>query len=162
MKNPPAVQKGWVRSLGWEDLLEKGKAAHSSILAWRILWTVGLQRVGHNWVTFTLTSFQESDVHCIKTLAEENFEFILSVAPPAIFPRSLASLSPVQLFGTLLHSMGYSPLGSSGISQASPTQWTCVWANPGDSAGQGSLGCCSPWGHKESDMTEQLNNSQLC
>ena len=30
---------------------------------------------------------------------------------------------------------------------------------PGDSEGQGSLACCSPWGHKESDMTEQLNNS---
>ena len=30
----------WVRSLGWEDLLEKGKATHSSILAWRIPWTV--------------------------------------------------------------------------------------------------------------------------
>ena len=29
----------WVRSLGWEDSLEKGKATHSSILAWRILWT---------------------------------------------------------------------------------------------------------------------------
>ena len=30
---------------------------------------------------------------------------------------------------------------------------------PGDSEGQGSLGCCSPWGHKESDTTEQLNNN---
>ena len=29
---------------------------------------------------------------------------------------------------------------------------------PGDGEGQGSLACCSPWGHKESDMTEQLNN----
>ena len=29
----------WVRSLGWEDLLEKGKATHSSILGWRIPWT---------------------------------------------------------------------------------------------------------------------------
>ena len=29
---------------------------------------------------------------------------------------------------------------------------------PGDSEGQGSLACCSPWGHKESDMTEGLNN----
>ena len=36
VKNPPA----WVRSLGWEDPLEKGKATHSSILAWRITWTV--------------------------------------------------------------------------------------------------------------------------
>ena len=31
--------------------------------------------------------------------------------------------------------------------------------DPGDSEGQGSLACCSPWGHKESDMTEQLNNN---
>ena len=41
---------------------------------------------------------------------------------------------------------------------ASPTQWTWVWAAPGDSEGQGCLACCSPWGHKESDTTEQLKN----
>ena len=40
VKNPPAGQETWVRSLGWEDPLEKGKATHSSILAWRIPWTV--------------------------------------------------------------------------------------------------------------------------
>ena len=39
VKNPPAVQETWVRSLGWEDPLEKGKATHSSILAWGIPWT---------------------------------------------------------------------------------------------------------------------------
>ena len=33
VKNPPAMQKIWVLSLGWEDSLEKGKATHSSILA---------------------------------------------------------------------------------------------------------------------------------
>ena len=33
LKNPPAMQETWVRSLDWEDLLEKGKATHSSILA---------------------------------------------------------------------------------------------------------------------------------
>jgi len=36
VKNPPAIQETWVRSLGWEDPLEKGKAKHSSILAWRM------------------------------------------------------------------------------------------------------------------------------
>ena len=36
VKNLPAVQETWVRSLGWEDSLEKEKAAQSSILAWRI------------------------------------------------------------------------------------------------------------------------------
>ena len=40
IQNPPAMQEAWVRSLGWEDPLEKGKANHSSILAWRIPWTV--------------------------------------------------------------------------------------------------------------------------
>ena len=37
VKNPPAIQGTWVRSLGQEDLLEKGMATHSSILAWRTL-----------------------------------------------------------------------------------------------------------------------------
>ena len=36
VKNPPARQETWVRSLDWEDPLEKGMATHSSILAWRI------------------------------------------------------------------------------------------------------------------------------
>ena len=40
VKNVPAMQETWVLSLGWEDPLEKGKATHSSILAWRIPWTV--------------------------------------------------------------------------------------------------------------------------
>ena len=40
VKNPPAMQQTWVRSLGWEDPLEEGMATHSSILAWRVPWTV--------------------------------------------------------------------------------------------------------------------------
>ena len=40
VKNLPAMWETWVRFLGWEDALEKGKATHSSILAWRIPWTV--------------------------------------------------------------------------------------------------------------------------
>ena len=40
VKNLPAMQETWVQSLGWEDPLEKGKATHSSILAWIISWTV--------------------------------------------------------------------------------------------------------------------------
>ena len=40
VKNPPVMQETWVRSLRWEDPLEKGKATHSSILAYRIPWTV--------------------------------------------------------------------------------------------------------------------------
>ena len=51
VKNPSAVQETWVQSLGWEDPLEKGKATHPSILAWRIPWTIQsmeLQRVGQD------------------------------------------------------------------------------------------------------------------
>ena len=39
LKNPPAMWATWVEFLGWEDPLEKGKATHSSVLAWRIPWT---------------------------------------------------------------------------------------------------------------------------
>ena len=61
VKNQPAVQDTWVGSLGWEDPLEKGMAAHSSILAWEIPWTeapgglqlMGSQRVRQDWATFT-------------------------------------------------------------------------------------------------------------
>ena len=39
VKNLPAMWEIWVSSLGWEDLLDKGKTIHSSFLAWRIPWT---------------------------------------------------------------------------------------------------------------------------
>ena len=55
-KNPPAMQETQVRFLGWDDLLEKEIATHSSILAWRIPWTeepgrlqsMGSHRVRHD------------------------------------------------------------------------------------------------------------------
>ena len=40
VKDLPTTQETWDRSLGWEDPLEKGTAIHSSILAWRIPWTI--------------------------------------------------------------------------------------------------------------------------
>ena len=59
VKNLPAMQKTRVWSLGWENPLEEEMATHSSILAWKILWTeepgrlqsMGSQRVEHSWVT---------------------------------------------------------------------------------------------------------------
>ena len=56
VKNLPAMQETQVRSLGWEDPLEKRMAVYSSILAWRVPWTeepdglqsIEFQRVGHN------------------------------------------------------------------------------------------------------------------
>ena len=59
VKRLPAVWETQVRSLGWEDPLEKEMATHSSTLAWKIPWTeepsrlqsMGSQRVGHDWAT---------------------------------------------------------------------------------------------------------------
>ena len=56
VKHLPTMQETQVQSLGWEDLLEKEMATHSSTLAWKIPWTeercrlqsMGLQRVGHD------------------------------------------------------------------------------------------------------------------
>ena len=56
VKRLPAMRETWVRSLDWEDPLEKEMATHSSILAWKILWTeepgrlqsTGSQRVEHD------------------------------------------------------------------------------------------------------------------
>ena len=56
VKHLPAVRETWVRSLGWEDPLEKEMATHSSTLAWKIPWmeepgrlqSMGSQRVGHD------------------------------------------------------------------------------------------------------------------
>ena len=56
VKNLPRMQETWVRSLSWEDSLEKGMTTHSNILAWRIPWieepgrlqSMGSQRVEHD------------------------------------------------------------------------------------------------------------------
>ena len=63
VKNLPVLQEIWVIFLGLEDLLEKGMAIQTSILAWKIPWreepcglqSMGLQRFGHHWVTNTFT-----------------------------------------------------------------------------------------------------------
>ena len=66
VKNLPAKWETWVQSLGWEDPLEKGKATHSSILAWRIPWTVyipwghkELDTVG--WLSLSFRRTQKSE-----------------------------------------------------------------------------------------------------
>ena len=67
VKNLPAVQESQVRSLGWEDPLEKGMATHSNNLAWRIPWTeepgglqsTGSEKVRQDWVMFIFKLFTE-------------------------------------------------------------------------------------------------------
>ena len=89
VKNPPAIQETWVLSLGWEDPLEKGTSARSSILAWRIPW-----------------SRKDTDMTHRLSLHYLIFFFILlfsplSSSPPLPHLHSLSlSLSP---FGTCFH-----------------------------------------------------------
>ena len=68
VKNPPVMWETWVRSLAWENPLEKGKATHSSTLAWRIPWTIqfmGSQRVRHDWATFTFLKIFHGIMPCL-------------------------------------------------------------------------------------------------
>ena len=44
VKNLPSLQETWVQSLGWEDLLEKGKVTHNCLVAWRSPWTIRLSK----------------------------------------------------------------------------------------------------------------------
>ena len=61
------MQKTWVQSLGWADPLEEEMATHSSIIAWRMLWTeepgrlqsMGLQRVGYDFAAKTTTTIRD-------------------------------------------------------------------------------------------------------
>ena len=78
VKNLPAMQETWVRSLGQEDPLEEGMATPSGILAWRIPWTeepdglqsTGSQRVGYDSVTNTFTV---KGLDVIRTLNQSQF-----------------------------------------------------------------------------------------
>ena len=65
VKNPPAMWETWVWSLGWEGPLEKGKATHSSILAWRIPWSV-VHGIKNSWTQLSDFHFhmpESSSVH---------------------------------------------------------------------------------------------------
>ena len=84
------MQETWVRSLGWEDLLEKGKATESSILAWRIPWTMqsmGSQRVRLRDFRFSLSLILFQTVNkCIR----KSFIFLVSVLYKKVSPKLLS------------------------------------------------------------------------
>ena len=96
VENLPAVRETWVLSLDWEDPLEEGKVTHSSTLAWRIPWTVwsiGLQRVGHYWMTFTSNcSPPDFSVHGI--LQAEILKWVaISFSRGTSWPRNWTQIS---------------------------------------------------------------------
>ena len=130
LKRLPAMRETWVRSLGWEDPLEKEMATASSIFAWRIPWTeepVGLQsigphRVGYDWTTslslcmkcsLGISNFLEeisSIFHSIVFLyfctAHLRFSYLLAIFWNSAFSCVYLSLSPLPL-ASLLFSPNY-------------------------------------------------------
>ena len=107
VKNLPARQETWFRSLGWEHPLEKGAATHSSILARRIPWTeepgtlqsMDSQRVGHDWATFTSLHFMTGPRFIHPSSTDSNSFLLISLSL-----LSLASLHPTP---PVSHLVGY-------------------------------------------------------
>ena len=142
IKNLPAKQETQIQSRGQEDLetqdpLEKGMAAHSSILAWRLPWTeksgglqsMGSQRVGHDWATNTVT-----------------FSYHIKG-----FPRGHSDKESVCQCRRR-RTRGFDPW-------VQKIPWRRKWQPtpaflPGESHGQRSLGGYSPWGLQESDTSK--------
>ena len=71
VKNLSAMWETWVQSLGWEDSLAKGKATHSSILAWRISWTT-VHGVTKGWTR--LSDFQFTLLHLVVLVMLRDFQ----------------------------------------------------------------------------------------
>ena len=112
VKNLPAMRETWVRSLGWDNPLEKGKATHSSILAWRIPWSiqsVGSQRVGHKWATFTFKDIRVLAQSCL-TLCDP-----MDCSPPG---SSVHGISQARILERIAISFSR---GSSW-----PRDWICI------------------------------------
>ena len=93
LKPLPAMRKTWVRSLGWEDRLEKEMVTHSSILAWRIPWmekpgrlqSMGSQRVGHDWATSLSLSIKLTANSLIFSVEIKVILKLMSVGEDSIF-----------------------------------------------------------------------------
>ena len=105
VRNSPAMQETWVRSLSWDNPLEEGMATHSSILAWRIPWTeepgrlqlMRSQRVGHD---------RSTEPTCAESLGRHlgfsrNFFFVfmgLFIFVLTVIPWGLSQLPPNAVF----------------------------------------------------------------
>ena len=134
------MQETWVRPLGQEDPLEKEMATHSSIHAWKILWTKEL-------VGYSPWGRKESDA--TKWLRFTSFHVRKG------FPNNSAGKESACNVGelNLIPGLGRSPGGGHG----NPLQNSCL-ENP---HGQRNLADYSPWNWKESAMTEWLNTAQV-
>ena len=128
VKNLPAVQETQVRSLGWEDPLEKEMATHSSILAWKMslteepggLQSMGSQRVGHHWATNTNQKNKSSNR---KGQTQSISHSVMSdpATPWIVACQAPLSMGILQARIVGCHSLLQGDLPNSGIKSWSPT-----------------------------------------
>ena len=156
--------------LAWKDPLEKEMSTQSRILAWRIPWTVEpgrlqsieLQRVGHHWNNwaslFKLERTLESPLDCkeikpVNSKGNQPWIFIgrTNAEVPLLWPTDAKS----RLMGKNSDTGKDWRLKEKGTAEEEMVrlhQWLKgheFEQTPGESEKQGSLECCSPWGHKE-------------
>jgi len=142
------TQGTWFWFLGQENPPEDEMATHSSIIAWKILWTeesgeprfIGLQRVRHDWGNLTCKMEKAMAPHS-STVAWE-------------IPR-MEETGRLQSMGSLRVGHDW----ATSLSLSTFMHWRRKWQPtpvflPGESHGWRSLVGCSPWGHTESDTTE--------
>ena len=134
------MQETWIRSLGWEDPLEKGVATHSSTLAWRIPWTEEpgeLQSIGsqksRKWLSARMCAHTHTLTHSVSTLGNpaQRQSFLKFVSN--MFSESESEVA--QLCPNLCDPMDCSPPGSSvhGIFQARVLEWVAISFSRGSS-----------------------------
>ena len=82
VKNQPAMGETWVQSLGWEDSLEKGTATHSSVMAWRVLWTEEPGRFTVHGVTESDTTKHEQALIQFMRAKQSLHHLMTSLKPP--------------------------------------------------------------------------------
>ena len=159
VKNPSAMKEIWVRSLGWEDPLEKWIAIHSNILTWRILWTVssmGSQRGAHDWATFTFT------MQTIKSSINNDYVAIQTGEGDGTPLQYSCLENPMDGGAGRLQAVGSLRVGqdwATSLSLFTFMHWRRKWQPtpvflPGESQGWGSLVGCHLWGHTELDTTK--------
>ena len=132
VKNLPAKRETWVQSLGWEDPLEKRKATHSSMLAWRIPWSgqsMGSQRVRHDWATFTQSLIFMHKMFQFGPLEVPSGWFLCSFDTPlCFFELFLIFWDQAHYFSCLVLELTTSPRSPSSI-------YWCIFRNQDTGAG---------------------------
>ena len=146
VKNLPAMQETRVRSLGWEDLLEKGKATHSSVLGWEIPWTEergGLQFVGpQSWTglsdsTRTFPLWKRRSWQCIGRRSPKPRSVLwqqmsLDSMPAPVWTWDLGYFSGADF---LMCKKRLSRV----LVRLEPARFLCPWNSPGRNTGVGCL-----------------------